>query len=357
MFCKLLVFCHLLVFTNNIVLSQEVRLQTQEKDSTTAVGRDTLPTRDNATLSEIEQLRGNLISLCDEADQTFNVLANYDFVIESFRHTKQASLSEIINRNKEARNTLSVMTAKEFAPLVIIYPDNGTIDRQKILLRRLRTDNSYQQLMNRIEKWFDLQNSVAQTIKENDHSSGVRIRSRAELIRPVCDFGAMSNFINELEMQIIRSLLIGVDSILMGLDETAIATNLPNPAYYIALGIRTAFAGGVIAAEWYRSQGLWCQALGFNLQVGSVVPTGAVVHGMFPKGRGYGDLSANLVRVLYEKAREAGIFIPSGNSNDNCFTALLTGAENSYKDREYYKAYLLFRRAYRSIGKSACIAE
>ena len=131
MFCKLLVFCHLLVFTNNIVLSQEVRLQTQEKDSTTAVGRDTLPTRDNATLSEIEQLRGNLISLCDEADQTFNVLANYDFVIESFRHTKQASLSEIINRNKEARNTLSVMTAKEFAPLVIIYPDNGTIDRQK----------------------------------------------------------------------------------------------------------------------------------------------------------------------------------------------------------------------------------
>ncbi len=326
-----------------VLLSCTTLIRAQERDKSANEG-ELLPRISGQQQWHPEQVRAELLSLSDEADATFTFVRDFSVVRQIFANSGRDGLEEAILNNRESRARIAGMSATEMAAYSVAFPEGGSLRRLKSIIRRMRNNPSYLRALNRAEGWFNDSNTAVAAIDRSRESEGrLSSKERVEFTKDSCDWKSLTDFPSAADVAIANGVLIAIQAVLQGLDETAGTTSAPNPAYYIALAAKTIDGAVLTALEIKRENGTWCQDMAFNIQGGLVADSGFLLHTVFTEGNGYAERVKSLVTALYEQAKAKGLDVP-------CVAATLAKADQFYASRDWLEAYKKYREAYQFIS-------
>lgn len=305
----------------------------------------------------VQQLRAEINTLCDEADATFGFLTSYAIAQDSVQKAGYEGLSEIITRINEARTQIASYTDNQLLAVSDSFPDSELMGRLIATLRKIRTDAGYQLSLSRAEKWFNAESqraSAAKAAKANAKTAP----SAPAFTRPDCNFKNLTDYPSAADIGITQGFLLPINIILASLDPD-LGNNAPNPAYYAAVAAKAITGAILLGLESARDAGLWCQDMAFNIQGAMTADGQFIIYFMFPNlyvsggnpfpnfGGGYADFLKDFVHAIYEQARDNGVPVQCANTR-------LTEADAYYNQQDWPNAYKKYRDAYANIGADVC---
>lgn len=294
-----------------------------------------------------EQLRSEMISICDEAEATFKFMAGYSIAQDGIQKVGYENISGVLEQITDSRKQIEAFSDSYLQTMNNSFPDSGTLERLTLTLRKMRSDPGFQSSLEKAEKWFNSENRTASS-PQAAKSSIPSTPSSPAFLREVCDFGNLTNFPSPTDIGITQGVLLVVDVILLFLD-IDLGNNVPNPAYFVAVAAKAITGAILLGLEGARDAGLWCQDMAFNIQGALTTDGQFVVSFMLPRSAGgYEDFIKDFVTAILQKAMEKSV--PT-----NCGATRLAEANNYYDTGNWANAYKKYRSAYANIAADTCV--
>ncbi len=298
------------------------------------------------TIRSAEQLRAQMTAACDEAEATFNFMANYSIAQNGIQKIGYENMSEILEQINNSRKQIEAIPDSYLQTMNHTFPDSETLERLTLSLRKMRSDPEFQSSLEKAEKWF---NSESRTSSRLGASKlGIRSSTSAPAFtRTSCNFSSLTDFPSAADIGITQGVLHIVNVLLLFFD-ISLGNNVPNPAYFIAVAAKAITGAILLGLEGARDAGLWCQDLAFNMQGALTTDGQFVVSFLLPNDiGGYEDYLKEFVTAIIQEAIDSGV--PT-----NCATTRRTEGDAFYSMGDWSNAYKKYRSAYANIAAETC---
>ena len=296
------------------------------------------------------QLRAEMSVACDEAEATFNFMANYSIAQDSVQKNGYENISGVLEQITNLRKQIGAIPDSDLQTMSNSFPDSETLERLTLTLRKMRSDPGFQSSLENAEKWFNSENGISS--RQGASKSVVRSStSSPAFTRTLCNFSNLTDFPSAKDIGITKRVLHVANVFLLSFDPS-LGNNVPNPLYFIRVAAKAIVGAVLIGLESARDAGLWCQDLATNMQFGLVVDAQIYVNFMYPNNGigGYADYLKELVTAMIQKAMDSGITV-------NCASTRLAEADVFYNAGDWGNAYKKYRAAYSNIGAAECLLQ
>ncbi|MGH9798973.1 MAG: hypothetical protein ACRD82_01275 [Blastocatellia bacterium] len=293
------------------------------------------------------QLRAEMSAACDEAEATFNLMANYSIAQDGVQKNGYKNISGVLEQIANLRKQIGAIPDSDLQTMSNSFPDSETLERLTLTLRKMRSDPGFLSSLENAEKWF---NSEARTSSRPGASKSVTSSSTSSpaFTNTLCNFSNLTDFPSAYDIYLTQLVQHVVNVILLFLDPS-LGNNVPNPAYYIAFAAKAIVSAVLLGLDGARDAGLWCQDLATNMQFALVTDSLTYVNFMLPDNIGsFADYLKEFVTAMIQKAMQNGI--PT-----HCALTRLAEADVFYNAGNWGNAYKKYRTAYQNIAAEECL--